>query len=192
MTEARNCPRSVKWLNKRMDQDGGGQAGQDIGGPFPLAPFRPALGHDPDQGDGAAMHDRRAEAADEPEQRAVAGKGIQEIEILQQGEAGADGKADDGRIDQEAQPVAAQQQEKIGDLGGFLDPWRQVAGVGCGAQPGLGKQPAVQQQAEQAGSGAGQQGIAHDAELDQPEIVEHIEDRRRTSAPAGSPGRRAA
>ena len=77
-------------------------------------------------------------------------KGIEKIEVLEKGEAGADGETDDGRIDQKAQPVAAQQQEEIDNLGRLLDERSQVAGVKRGAQVGLDQQPAVQQQAEQA------------------------------------------
>ena len=104
-------------VEQRVDQDGDGQAGQDIDGVLALAAFGPAFGHDADQGDGAAVHHRRAEAADEPEQEVMVLKGIEEIDVLKKGEAGADGETDDGRVDQKAQPVAAQQQEEIDGLG---------------------------------------------------------------------------
>ena len=73
------------------------------------------------------MHDRGAEAADDPRSHAGIGDEPQEVEILHDRESRADGEAEDRRIHQEPDPVRANQHDDHQALQQFLGERRDVA-----------------------------------------------------------------
>ena len=75
----------------------------------------------------AAVHDRRAEAAHDPGADAGVLDDLQEVDVLDERESGADGEAEDRRVDEEADAMRADQRDDDEPLQELLDDRRDVA-----------------------------------------------------------------
>ena len=87
------------------------------------------MGEDGEERGGAAVHDGRAQAADQPGADVGVALDGQEPGVLDHGEARADGEAGDGGVQFEADAVEREEQHDQGALEALLDGRRDVAAV---------------------------------------------------------------
>ena len=85
--------------------------------------------HHGKDGGGAAVHDRRAEAAHDPRADARVLHDLQEVDVLDQRESRADGEAEDRRVDEKSDAMGANQSDDDEALQELLDDRRDVARV---------------------------------------------------------------
>ena len=107
---------------------------------------------------------------------------LQEVEVLDQREAGADGEAEDRRVDEEADAVHADQRDDDQAFQQLLDDRRDVARVGAQLDAQQAQRPGIHEVARAGHGGAAGDDRDHRAQLHELVAVE-IEQRRRGSTP---------
>ena len=108
-------------IERRVQRDGEREAREKRHERDPRLPLQHREPHHREDRRRAAVHDRRAEAAHDPGADAGIGNQLLVVDVLDNREAGADGEAEDRRVDEEADPMRADQRNDDEPLAELLD-----------------------------------------------------------------------
>ena len=137
-------------IEARVQREGDHEARQERGkGRLPLLQHREP--HHREYRRRAAMHDRGAEPAHDPRPEAGVGDQMLIPDVLDDGEARPHRKAENRRVDQEADPMGADQHDDDEPLGELLDGGTRIAAVALDIESRDAQQKAVHAVAERRG-----------------------------------------
>ena len=100
-------------IEQGMQQHGHQQAGEKPLGAGTILSFQEAMSNEPDDGRRTSVQDGRPKASHEPQHQWCLAEVVHIVEVLDQGETGADGETQDGRIHSKANLVGADEQEQV-------------------------------------------------------------------------------
>ena len=121
------------------------------------------------------MQDRGAEAAHQPQHERGVGQRPQILDVLDDSEAGADGKPLHRGVDEETDAAPGNQHHDERGLHRFLGDRRHVAAEGGQLEAAGRQEPAVEEEARERGEAAGGDGRQHGPDPHQLEAVHQLQ-----------------